>query len=75
MAAPLPFDDDLLHRLPLPLAQLYVRAGNAKTPLDRHLAAYLEAAAWHQRLRRLSEGYGQAVPGRAAAPDLPPKGP
>lgn len=33
-------DYDLIQRLPLPLAQLYRRAHNAKTPLDRHLAAF-----------------------------------
>ena len=33
-------DEDLIRRLPLPLAQLYRRAHNAKTPLDRHQAAY-----------------------------------
>jgi hypothetical protein len=27
-------DEDLLRRLPLPLAQLYRRAHNANTPLD-----------------------------------------
>ena len=33
-------DEDLVRRLPLPLAKLYRRAHNAKTPLDRHQAAY-----------------------------------
>src|SRR5438132_12026562 len=33
-------DEDLVRRLPLPLAQLYRRAHNAKTPLERHQAAY-----------------------------------
>ena len=33
-------DEDLVRRLPLPLAQLYRRAHNAKNPLERHLAAY-----------------------------------
>jgi len=33
-------DESLAHRLPLPLAQLYRRAQNAKTPLDRHLTAF-----------------------------------
>jgi hypothetical protein len=32
-------DEALLQRLPLPLAQLYRRAHNAKTPLERHLTA------------------------------------
>jgi serine/threonine protein kinase/formylglycine-generating enzyme required for sulfatase activity len=33
-------DDDLIRRLPLPLAQLYRRAHNAKTSLERHLSAF-----------------------------------
>ena len=33
-------DEDVVRRLPLPLAQLYRRAHNAKTPLERHLTAY-----------------------------------
>ena len=33
-------DEDLLRRLPLPLAQLYRRAHNAKSAVDRHNAAY-----------------------------------
>jgi WD40 repeat protein/serine/threonine protein kinase len=37
--------DDLLARLPLPLAQLYRRAMNAKSPLDRHHNAYYLAEA------------------------------
>src|SRR5205085_8888376 len=39
MSSPAP-DDDLARRLPLPLAQLYRRAHNAKTALERHLAAF-----------------------------------
>src|SRR5439155_21757651 len=35
-----PFDETLAQRLPLPLAQLYRRAVNAKTARDRHDAAY-----------------------------------
>ena len=34
------FDEQLLQRLPLPLAQLCRRSQNAKTPLEQHLAAY-----------------------------------
>lgn len=34
------FDDDLVRRLPLPLAHLYRRAHNAKSPQERHHAAY-----------------------------------
>jgi WD40 repeat protein/serine/threonine protein kinase len=33
-------DEQLLQRLPLPLAQLCRRSQNAKTPLERHLTAY-----------------------------------
>src|SRR5262245_58353538 len=33
-------DEDLVRRLPLPLAQLYRRAHNAKTVLERHQAAF-----------------------------------
>ena len=33
-------DEDLVQRLPLPLAQLYRRAHNAKTPLERHNTAF-----------------------------------
>jgi serine/threonine protein kinase len=40
MAHEHPLDETLLHRLPLPLAQLYRRAHNAKTPLERHLTAF-----------------------------------
>src|SRR5437016_4625794 len=36
----IPFDEGLARRLPLPLAQLYSRAHNAKAALERHLAAY-----------------------------------
>ena len=34
------FDEDLVRRLPLPLAQLYRRADSAVEPLKRHLAAF-----------------------------------
>ncbi len=40
MRPELPFDESLVQRLPLPLAQLYRRAHNAKTPLDCHLTAF-----------------------------------
>jgi serine/threonine protein kinase/formylglycine-generating enzyme required for sulfatase activity len=40
MSADLCFDDALAQRLPLPLAQLYRRAFNAKNARDRHDAAY-----------------------------------
>jgi hypothetical protein len=40
MRSALTIDEDLVHRLPLPLARLYRRAHNAKSPLERHLTAY-----------------------------------
>ena len=40
MAGPFATDEELIARLPLPLAQLYRRARNSKTPLDRHLTSY-----------------------------------
>lgn len=40
MPADFACDENLIRRLPLPLAQLYRRAHNAKTPLERHLTAY-----------------------------------
>src|SRR5215831_10217268 len=40
MAIAVVIDEDLLGKLPLPLAQLYRRAHNAKTPQERHHAAY-----------------------------------
>ncbi|HEV3257375.1 MAG TPA: hypothetical protein VG013_10880, partial [Gemmataceae bacterium] len=43
-------DENLQHCLPLPLAQLYRRAHNAKTPLERHLTAYY---AWEAALKLL----------------------
>jgi WD40 repeat protein/serine/threonine protein kinase len=44
-------DDLLLQRLPLPLAQLYRRAPNAKTPLERHLTAFY---LWEASLKLLA---------------------
>jgi serine/threonine protein kinase len=44
-------DEDLIRRLPLPLAQLYRRALDARTPLDRHLAAFY---LWEASLKLLS---------------------
>src|SRR6516225_1685472 len=47
----LPTFDDLVRRLPLPLAQLYRRAHNAKAALERHLTAlYL----WEASLKLLA---------------------
>jgi hypothetical protein len=36
----LTFDEDLVQRLPLPLAQLYRRGHNSKSDLERHSAVY-----------------------------------
>jgi serine/threonine protein kinase len=44
------FNDDLVQRLPLPLAQLYRRAHNSRTPQERHHAAYY---LWEAALRLL----------------------
>jgi len=43
-------DEQLLQRLPLPLAQLCRRSQNAKTPLERHLTAYY---LWESALKLL----------------------
>jgi eukaryotic-like serine/threonine-protein kinase len=40
MSEPQSVDESLVQSLPLPLAKLVRRARNAKTPLDRHQAAY-----------------------------------
>ena len=40
MRPELPSDESLMQRLPLPLAQLYRRAHNAKTGQERCFAAY-----------------------------------
>jgi hypothetical protein len=44
-------DETLLQRLPLPLAQIYRRAHNAKTPLERHLTAF---SLWEASLKLLA---------------------
>jgi len=44
-------DEQLLQRLPLPLAQLCRRGQNAKTPLERHLTAYY---LWESALKLLA---------------------
>jgi WD40 repeat protein/serine/threonine protein kinase len=51
MRSPLACDEDLVRRLPLPLAQLYRRAHNAKTALERHHAAYY---LWEAALKLLA---------------------
>src|ERR1041385_7313820 len=43
-------DEDLMRALPLPLAQLYRRSTNAKTPLERHQGAYY---LWESSLKLL----------------------
>jgi WD40 repeat protein/serine/threonine protein kinase len=49
--ADIAFDEALAQRLPLPLAQLYRRAHNAKTPLERHLTAFY---LWEAALKLLA---------------------
>jgi WD40 repeat protein/serine/threonine protein kinase/tetratricopeptide (TPR) repeat protein len=44
-------DEALVQRLPLPLAQLYRRAHNAKTPLERYLTAFY---LWEAALKLLA---------------------
>ncbi len=44
-------DEDLIRRLPLPLAKLYRHAANAKSALDRHQAAYF---LWEAALKLLA---------------------
>src|SRR5262252_2431615 len=51
MSGSLALDEDLIRRLPLPLAQLYRRAHNAKTALERHLAAFY---LWEAALKLLA---------------------
>ena len=40
MSVVLAADEELVRSLPLPLAQLYRRAHDAKTPLERHMMSY-----------------------------------
>jgi WD40 repeat protein/serine/threonine protein kinase len=67
MNAFLPIDEDLARRLPLPLAQLYRRAHNAKTPLERHLTAFY---LWEAALKLLGSA---AIAEYAAAGELEPE--
>jgi serine/threonine protein kinase/formylglycine-generating enzyme required for sulfatase activity len=53
MRTPLACDEDLVQRLPLPLAQLYRRAHNAKSALERHLSAFY---LWEASLKLLAAG-------------------
>jgi hypothetical protein len=61
-----PPDETLLHRLPLPLAQLYRRAHNAKTALECHLNAF---SLWEAGLKLLAAA---AVVEYAGRPDPDP---
>ena len=45
------FDEALAHRLPLPLAQLYRRAHNARSAMERHLTAFY---LWEAALKLLA---------------------
>ena len=60
-------DEALSGRLPLPLSQLYRRAHNAKTPLDRHNAAYY---LWEATLKLLGS---TAIVAYAAHPEHAPE--
>src|SRR3954464_14394965 len=51
MPEPFTLDPSLLPRPPLPLAQLYRRAHNAKTSLERHLTAFY---LWEASLKLLA---------------------
>jgi len=51
-------DETLVQRLPLPLAQLYRRAHNAKTALERHLTAFRH---WEASLKLLASAAVRAV--------------
>jgi WD40 repeat protein/serine/threonine protein kinase len=62
-----PFDDSLVQRLPLSLAQLYRRAHNAKTARDRHLTAFY---LWEAALKLLG---CTAVVTYAGRPDHDPQ--
>src|SRR5947209_18297619 len=59
-------DEDFLRRLPLPLAQLYRRAHNAKTALDRQLAAYY---LWEAALKLLGSAAIVTCAERPGPPD------
>src|SRR5581483_2842774 len=62
----LDFDETLAPRLPLPLAQLYRRAHNAKTALERHLTSFY---LWEASLKLLAS---VAVVEYAHRPDQDP---
>jgi WD40 repeat protein/serine/threonine protein kinase len=67
MRSVLTSDEDLVRRLPLPLAQLYRRAHNAKTALERHLTAFY---LWEAGLKLLAS---VAVVEYAERPEHDPK--
>ncbi len=60
-------DEDLIRRLPLPLAKLYRHAANAKSALDRHQAAYF---LWEAALKLLAVS---AIVTYAERPEHDPK--
>src|SRR5262245_40088808 len=60
-------DEELVRRLPLPLAQLYRRAHNAKSALERHLTAFY---LWEAALKLLAS---VAVVEYAERPDPDPQ--
>ncbi|HEV3384937.1 MAG TPA: hypothetical protein VG097_08975 [Gemmata sp.] len=59
-------DEDLLQRLPLPLAQLYRRTLNAKTTHERYLTAYF---LWEAGLKFLGAVAVVVYAGRGVAPE------
>ena len=65
MPSELHVDEDLLRRLPLPLAQLYRRAHNAKSPQDRHQSAFY---LWEAALKLLAPAPSPPTPSRAITP-------
>jgi hypothetical protein len=53
------------------VARVGIEVETAMEPQPSGDLAYLEGAVWRQRLRRLTELHGRAVPDRAAVLDLP----
>jgi eukaryotic-like serine/threonine-protein kinase len=66
MSGAFSIDEDLLRRLPLPLAHLHRRAANAKTALERHLSAYYF---WEATLK-LTAGVAVVAYAQANTPDV-----
>src|SRR4051794_572373 len=68
MSVGLTCDEGLVHHLPLPLAKLYRRAHNARSPLDRHQASFY---LWEVSLRMLaSSAIITYAEGAATVPEL-----